>query len=625
MSDTATPHEQQVRPLSVYDKIRIQLRDTTPPGIPPTFRLWHPPLVNPTALDKLLKAAGTHQHLRVPVAIIDVPFKHSQHVWFFDLSANAAIGGKKQSGKSTFLQTLIMAGAATHSPRDLQFYCLDFSSNLLIHIEDLPHVGSVATSDEVGRVRRTIAEFESLLETRRALFKQHRIVSISQYRTLRNDPNHPVADDPFGDAVLIIDGWSTIKNTEEFEPLVERINMIAENGPAFGVHVVISTSRWTDVRSTTRDHLGARLEFQPADIADLGLDKDRKAVGSIPPIPGRAMGPESLHMMIAAPRLDGEDTIAGIENTFVQSCAKIADHWKKQGFDNAPQVRSLPELIHIDTIRDQYQPSPTSTDDYTTRWTIPIGISEASMAPATANLADYSHLLVFGSAKSGRSATLRAIIRAITAQNSPQQVRFIVIDYRSRLLGAVPDEYLLPGFYIRNAAELERAQQARTLGPDASDAERIRAVNPDELLASKLATRLPPHDITPAQMRSRSWWEGAELVLLIDDWELVAQSHTQGLGAMRSLMQYIPQARDVGFHIIASARMEEAQAILARPGIIKSTSDLKAPTILLSGDKTDYPSGREFAVTRRPPGQAWYKTPDAPLDVIQAGYMPPPD
>jgi hypothetical protein len=37
-----------------------------------------------------------------------------------------------------------------------------------------------------------------------------------------------------------------------------------------------------------------------------------------------------------------------------------------------------------------------------------------------------------------------------------------------------------------------------------------------------LNTRLPPPDLTPDQLRSRSWWSGSDLFLIVDDYDLVA-------------------------------------------------------------------------------------------------------
>ena len=46
-------------------------------------------------------------------------------------AATSAIAGGPQSGKSTMMRTLICALALTHTPREVQFYCLDFGGGAL--------------------------------------------------------------------------------------------------------------------------------------------------------------------------------------------------------------------------------------------------------------------------------------------------------------------------------------------------------------------------------------------------------------------------------------------------------------------------------------------------------------
>ena len=100
---------------------------------------------------------------------MDEPRRHRQEVWGIDVSAaggNIAIGGAPQTGKSTFLQTLVLSAAATHTPRQVQFYCVDLGGGGLMYLEDLPHVGGVATRSEPDRVNRVVAEVKAVLRQR---------------------------------------------------------------------------------------------------------------------------------------------------------------------------------------------------------------------------------------------------------------------------------------------------------------------------------------------------------------------------------------------------------------------------------------------------------------------------
>ncbi|MCZ9347261.1 FtsK/SpoIIIE domain-containing protein, partial [Streptomyces sp. TRM76130] len=78
-----------------------------------------------------------------------------------------------QSGKSTLLRTLISSFALTHTPAEVQFYCLDFGGGGLITMEELAHVGGVANRLDAEKVRRTVSEVSGILDTREEYFRAH--------------------------------------------------------------------------------------------------------------------------------------------------------------------------------------------------------------------------------------------------------------------------------------------------------------------------------------------------------------------------------------------------------------------------------------------------------------------
>ena len=100
-----------------------------------------------------------------------------------------------------------------------------------------------------------------------------------------------------------------------------------------------------------------------------------------------------------------------------------------------------------------------------------------------------------------------------------------------------PDSHLLgAGAINRNSASLDEAVQA---------------------LAVNLKKRLPPTDLTTAQLRSRSWWSGFDVVLLVDDWHMIVGA-AGGVPPMAPLAPLLPAAADIGLHIIVTCQMSQA-------------------------------------------------------------------
>ncbi|MDX1873431.1 type VII secretion protein EccCb [Mycolicibacterium sp. 120266] len=556
------------------------------------YKMWLPPLADPTPVNELVER-DRRQPLRFGLGIMDEPRRHRQEVWGIDVSGaggNIAIGGAPQTGKSTFLQTLVLSAAATHTPRQVQFYCIDMGGGGLMYLEGLPHVGGVATRAEPDRVNRAVAEIKAVLRQREATFKQYRVGSIAAYRQMREDPSHPASQDPFGDVFLVIDGWPAFVG--EFPDLEPVVQDLAAQGLAFGVHTVIATPRWTELRSRVRDYLGTKVEFRLGDVNETQIDRMTRDIPANRP--GRAISMEKHHLMIGVPRLDG---VHSAEN-LVPAITAAVEHIASLHTEEAPQVRVLPSRIYL----NEMDPNPPGPDaDYRTRWTIPLGVRESDLSVAYTDMQRTPHVLVFGAPKSGKTRIAHAISQAICLRNNRDQVRFMVGDFRSGLLDAVPESHLLSaGAINRNAAALDESVKA---------------------LAVLLQQRLPPADLTTTQLRSRSWWSGPDIVLLVDDWHMVVAA-AGGVPPMAPLWPLLPAAADIGLHLVVTCQMSQAQrATMDR--FVGAAYGAGTPTLFLSGDKTEFPSSA-FKLKRRPPGQALLVSPDA-KEVIQAAYVDPPE
>ncbi len=376
------------------------------------YKMWLPPLTNPVPLNELI-ARDRRQPLRFALGIMDEPRRHLQDVWGVDVfgaGGNIGIGGAPQTGKSTLLQTMVMSAAATHSPRNVQFYCIDLGGGGLIYLENLPHVGGVANRSEPDKVNRVVAEMQAVMRQRETTFKEHRVGSIGMYRQLRDDPSQPVASDPYGDVFLIIDGWPGFVG--EFPDLEGQVQDLAAQGLAFGVHVIISTPRWTELKSRVRDYLGTKIEFRLGDVNETQIDRITREIPANRP--GRAVSMEKHHLMIGVPRFDGVHSADNLVEAITAGVTQIASQHTEQ----APPVRVLPERIHLHEL-DPNPPGPES--DYRTRWEIPIGLRETDLTPAHCHMHTNPHLLIFGAAKSGKTTIAHAIARAIVPETVPSR------------------------------------------------------------------------------------------------------------------------------------------------------------------------------------------------------------
>ncbi|WP_431974892.1 type VII secretion protein EccCa [Micromonospora haikouensis] len=560
---------------------------------PPAHQVWLPPLDAAPTLDELLGPVGVdpargltfanpelHGALQVPVAVVDKPFEQRRDLLWLTLGGSAGhvgVVGGPQSGKSGLLRTLVCALALTHTPVEAQVYCLDFGGGGLAALRDLPHVGGVSGRTDQTAVRRTVGELVTVLVDRERRFAELGVESMGAYRQRRAAlaaAGQPVTD-PFGDVFLVVDGWNTLRSEyDDLEPLVTEL---ATRGLSYGVHVVATALRWTDYRPAIRDLFGSRVELRLGDPSDSLLVR-RAAAATVPDkTPGRGMTGESLHFLTALPRLaePGGDTA-----TLVKA---VAGAWDGPA---APPVRLLPPVL----------PYAELDLGATAGLALPVGIAEADLRPVVLDFATEPHLLVFGDAECGKSSFLRALAATIVSRFTPQQARVILVDYRRSLLGAIETEHRI-GYGTAAARTTELVESA----------------------AGYMQLRLPGPDVTPAQLRQRSWWSGPELFVLVDDYDLVASGPVNPL---RALEEYLPQARDIGLHLVLARRAGGTGR--GYDQFLQRLKELSTPGLVMAGSPDEGPIVGQVRPGPLPPGRARLVTRREGVRLVQLAHLPPP-
>jgi DNA segregation ATPase FtsK/SpoIIIE, S-DNA-T family len=575
--DAADRHFAQVRTLMdvVVDRLADRGR--------PAHAVWLPPLTQSPTLDAL-RQYTSGRTLTAPIGLVDCPFEQRREVFDVDLAGaagNVVVVGAPQSGKSTTVRTLLMALAEVHAPTDIAFYCLDFGGGGLSSMARLPHVGSVAGGLDADLCRRTVAVIQSLLRAREETFRKSGIDSMAAYRRRRAIGDPSAIDDPYGDVFLVIDGWSTLR--QDFESLEAPITAIAARGLSYGVHVVVTASRWAELRPALKDQIGTRIELRLGDPTD--SEMDRKSARQLVGRPaGRGIRAGGSEMVIALPRWDGKPTAQGLGDAVNAHAEQLCGRWRGR---RVPPVQLLPTRL---AYRDLVGRSDTAGQPV-------IGIGESELAAVSVDFVEHPHLLILGDVGCGKTSALRLLCREITRTADAEKARLEIVDFRRTLLGVVESDHLAG--YAMSPASL---------------ASRLRVVS------DMLDARMPPDNITQHELRTRSWWSGPEIYLVIDDYDLAAGATGN---PMTPLADYLPHAKDLGLHFIVARRSGGAARAMFDP-ILARLRELGCMGLMMSASPDEgvligsvrpspLPPGRGTLVTRGEPDQiiqvAWTDTP----------------
>ncbi|MEC3978333.1 type VII secretion protein EccCa [Amycolatopsis sp. H20-H5] len=541
---------------------------------PAAHQIWLPPLAEPPTLDQLLPPLGTDPErglcplgwggngkLMIPVALVDKPFEQRRDMLWADFSGSAGhalIIGAPQSGKSTLMRDIAAMLALTHTPAEVQLSILDMGGGALAPIAGLPHVSGYVTRRDAQRCRRVVAELTTLLEQREEFFSANGIESMSVFRQRRAEFTESTEGREFGDVFLFVDNWTTIR--QEYEQLEEQITGLAARGLGFGIHVVVSVNQWIGARAQLRDAIGTRFELRLGDPADSMID--RKVALNVPAgSPGRGLTAEKLHFLAALPRIDADQRTETIGAGGLDLTRRVSEAWHGE---RAPRVRLLPPEVPLDSLAAG--PGKQLT----------LGIAESNLRPVYLDFATDPHFLAFGDVESGKSSLLRAIAAGIAERYTPDEAAIVVADYRRGLLGAVSEEHLL-GYAGAETALTPLIEQCKTA----------------------IGNRLPGPGITPDQLRNRSWWKGPELFVLVDDYELVA---AVGRNPLLPLLDFLPQARDIGLHLVIARGSGGAGRSLYEP-VLQRIRELGSPGIVMAGTKDEGVLLGDVKPSPQPPGR----------------------
>jgi S-DNA-T family DNA segregation ATPase FtsK/SpoIIIE len=246
--------------------------------------------------------------------------------------------------------------------------------------------------------------------------------------------------------------------------------------------------------------------------------------------------------------LDGHETAVDLGEALQKTVAGIDAAWSGR---RAPRVRELPALIRVTELA-----GVTAAADAPG---VMLGIAEHDLAPVRLDLAGGDqHLLVIGDTGAGKSGFLRTWMRGLAEQHSAREARFMLVDYRRSLGECVPAGYI-------GACATNPAQAADYAGR----------------LAGTLAERLPTTQLTARQLRDRSWWDGPDLYLVVDDYDMVADGRNSPL---QPLLEYAAQGREIGFHVVVARRSGGMSRAAMTDPLITRVRELGAAALLLSSD-----------------------------------------
>lgn len=142
------------------------------------------------------------------------------------------VAGTTGSGKSVFMNTMIVCLIANYSPDELRFVMIDPKQVEMQHYNGFPHVGDGVITD-MEDAEKALEELVNIMEERYTALREAGVKNIQLYNQKMEKKM------PF--IVCVIDEYADLKDTH---PEVEsHIARLGQKARAAGIHMVIATQR----------------------------------------------------------------------------------------------------------------------------------------------------------------------------------------------------------------------------------------------------------------------------------------------------------------------------------------------------------------------------------------------
>ncbi|HEY6540312.1 MAG TPA: type VII secretion protein EccCb [Ktedonobacteraceae bacterium] len=607
-TQTATSVSWPVAPLAqtVEEELRTEMDVVisrlatmpSPRGQTRAHQVWLPPLEKQLTLDVVLSklqrgvldgsqwpVEPPFGPLCIPVGLVDKPLEQTQKPLFLDFSGangHLALVGAPQSGKSTLLRTIAASFIATHSPRDVQLYCIDLGGGLLRVFEGTPHVGAVCGKTEREKIRRLVRQMRKVIEEREFLFHERGIESMVTYRSRRQAGD--LSDLPFGDVFLIVDNLAQLLH--DFDQLEAELTEIAMNGLTYGVHLILATNRWADIRSRLKENIGMRLEFYLYDRTESEFGK--AAASALPAgIAGRGLIKTGLQFQAALPAVRSRADVQqlSLQQTLESLVKRAQNAWKGA---SAPPIRMLPQMVRLQDLPLSGTNQPPG---------VPVALEEFRLDPLYIDLVSGGpHFLIFGDAECGKTNALRAWMRGLEQRYTPEQVRFALGDYRRTLLEVVESQHLFA--YACTAPMLKEC------------VDRLKGELEGRMLSSS--------HISIENLRKPVKWSGPRYFLFVDDYDAVV---TQAGNPLAPLVELLLHGRDIGFHLVLARRVGGSSRSFEP--VMQRLKEMGSPGLIMSGDPGEGPLLHNQKAGNLPPGRGYLVRRNQPPTLVQVAYAEP--
>ncbi|HEL2072784.1 TPA: type VII secretion protein EssC, partial [Streptococcus suis] len=414
---------------------------------------WLPPLSKEIFLQDLRPQGfkdlwGQASGLVARLGMVDIPSRQSQEVLEhdFEKDGHIALFSSPGMGKSTFVQTLVMDLARQLTPEELHFYLLDFGTNGLLPLRDLPHTADLLMAEDTEKLTKFMRRIKEELAKRKAAFSRYAVPNLTLYRQASGD-ELPVI-------FLVLDNFDGLKEASLGAEMETLLQTLAREGASLGIYLVLTAGRSGALRPGLQASLKTRLALKLTDDVE-----SRTIVGRhqhvMEEVPGRGL----VHLdevevfQVALPAY-AKDSF-GLVQAVQDEAKNMAASWtgrRPEGIPVMPESLSFEEFAGLASVQEAVAGGE-----------LPIGLDFENVESVGLKLEEMKSLTYMSD---NNEALQTLTIHLMKGMNRFAGGQFRMLldvhqefeDYQSTFSTYVGDEHLIAEMAVKMIAEIEKRQ-----------------------------------------------------------------------------------------------------------------------------------------------------------------------
>ena len=224
-------------------------------------QLWLNRISNFIKVDALKKKYNYTSDFRINPVIgeYDDPVNQQQHLLTLPISelGNTLVYGTPGSGKELVLTTTIYSCATTYTPEEVNVYRLDFASETMLNLRNIPHVGDIMLVNDKDKIENLFKLINTYLEQRKQLFLNY-AGSIVEYQKSTGEKIPSV--------IVMINGFDSFNET--YPDYADLLTKFTRECPRFGIYFMFTVAGTNSIRFKLSQNFKIVLALELNDKSD---------------------------------------------------------------------------------------------------------------------------------------------------------------------------------------------------------------------------------------------------------------------------------------------------------------------------------------------------------------------